>query len=154
MGALYKGAEEFEGVLIVANNNALSVRLTPEQKTQLEAESQRQGLSQNDIIRIALREYLERRISVMSASTLKVIDQAQADTDWSIGYLDGRPVVGNDGAWYKVPVNAAVLNRGDGYVWFLKNGLWESTHGDSWFGNITNSDYITAGGPIYEEEQA
>lgn len=40
---------------------ALTVRLSPEEQDALAAQAERSGLSQNEVLRIALRDYVERQ---------------------------------------------------------------------------------------------
>jgi hypothetical protein len=97
----------------------------------------------------------------MSKQTrLEIVSSARADTDWSIGYLDGAPAVGDsEGAWYKVSnIVTTVFNKFENQIWVLPKGLageWESMDVTSnWAKYISNPDEWTTGGPDYMEVQA
>ena len=52
---------------------ALTVRLSPEEQEALAAQAERSGLSQNEVLRAALRDYVERQSR--AALLAQVMDQ-------------------------------------------------------------------------------
>ncbi len=67
--------------------------------------------------------------------TLTVIERAQAAGDWHIGYLDGKPAIGNRrGEWFLLNSDAFVHNPGQSLIWVVKldDGVWECIHEKLW----------------------
>ena len=70
---------------------------------------------------------------------IEIISKAHADTDYSIGYVDGCPSVmvldetagyeGEVGYAYRMDADKFVHNMWEGYNWYLdEHGRWESAH--------------------------
>jgi len=66
---------------------------------------------------------------------LVVSHRARAEGDLSLGYLDGRPAVGDElGRWYAITHGAVIHNPGERLVWIAKteDGVWECIHDMHW----------------------
>jgi hypothetical protein len=99
------------------------------------------GRSQSDIVAAALRRELGVAEDALTMGTkLVVANRPEAQIDWSVGYLDGVPAVGDGrGDWYCVQADTAVLNEFEGMVWHLSAGEWRPVARRSWSGRVTDS---------------
>lgn len=111
------------------------------------------GESQSEIVERALKRELDliKNTKLPVGAGLIVVSRAEAEVDWSIGYLDGMPAVGDwSSNWYIVNKDTAVLNSFEGAVWHLQNGQWQRVGRAMWKHPITptakliesESDYI------------
>lgn len=113
------------------------------------------GLSQSEIVEQALHRELNisGNASAPTKLTLQLVNRAEVQVDWSVGYLDGMPAVGDAlSNWYVVPKDVAVLNKYEGLVWSLQNGKWVSTPRREWQGEISAQGWWTEGGSDFVEE--
>lgn len=85
---------------------------------------------------------------------LTVMQRADSPGDWHIGYLDGRPAVGNyHGEWFVLTDDAVVHNRGQRLIWLVKLGdnVWSCIHEMHWQGEPVPPPPIREERPDYIE---
>jgi len=66
--------------------------------------------------------------------TLKIISRSTADTDYTIAYIDGKPVAiaeESDGGYYATLADGEYIqNTHEQQYWYVDAGKWETTHID------------------------
>ncbi len=66
---------------------------------------------------------------MIAGESIKLVHIATHDTDCSIGYAeDGTPVVVDPNGYAVAPEGCRILNRGEGYVWYVDDDKWHSDH--------------------------
>lgn len=66
---------------------------------------------------------------------LTVLERAEKQNDWHIGYLDERPAIGNQrGEWFLLHEDAMIHNPGQRLIWLVKleDGVWSCIHEMHW----------------------
>ncbi len=113
------------------------------------------GVSQSEIVERALaRELGLPGDNIGHQTELSIVSRADAEEDWSIGYLDQRPAVGDwKSNWYVVSSDTTVLNAFEGVVWHLKGGRWVQTPKGDWHDDVTPRARLVAGESDYTETE-
>lgn len=89
---------------------------------------------------------------------LIVLEESGHDGEWRIGYVAGKPAVGDSaGRWYHVPEETIVPQTSKKLVWMLQDDEWSCLHTMHWNADITpatSPDVWLKNGAVYAEKRA